>query len=100
MKLRIIKNTYPVLPNIRHGEEGDIVHWALLRGCYSLLRESDGESVFASADVNKDGLLRSNGKPPVLVGTVARVKSRGWCLILEEVQERDVADVFPDTQSE
>ena len=87
MKLRIIKNTYPLIPNISHGEPGDIVQWSLERGCFHLIRGSDGESVMATAFVDKDGLLRSNGKPPVLIDIVAQVKSRGWCLILEEVQE-------------
>ena len=62
------------------------MQWALWRGCFRLIRESDGKSILVSADVDKDGLLRSNGKPPVLIGIVAQVKSRGWCLILEEVQ--------------
>ena len=79
MKIKIIKNTYPKYPKAPHADPGDICHWEYAKGVYRLIRESDGKSVFASAPVNKGGLLQ-NGDKPNLVGVVGQVKSKGWVL--------------------
>uniref|UniRef100_A0A6H1ZUU5 Uncharacterized protein n=1 Tax=viral metagenome TaxID=1070528 RepID=A0A6H1ZUU5_9ZZZZ len=78
--MKIVKNTYPEYLNCPHGEIGDKVEWSLYRGSFHLVRVADGKSVFSTAPVNRDGNLRSNGKPPVLTGIIARVKSKGWIL--------------------
>ncbi len=78
--MKVIRNTYPVYPKTPHAEAGDEVHWEMGRGQMNLIRESDGKPVFATAPVDRDGLLRSNGLPPVAIGIVAQIKSRGWIL--------------------
>lgn len=78
--MKIIRNTYPQFPNCPHAELGDVVRWEFGRGVYNLIRVTDGKAVFTSAPVDRDGNLRSNGKPPVLAGVVAQVKSKGWVL--------------------
>jgi len=81
--MKVIKNTFPKYPNVAHGEEGDICHWELIKGTYSLIRESDGKCVFRTPDVDKEGKLRSNGKLPVLCGIIAENKSKGYMFIIE-----------------
>jgi len=78
--MKIIRNTYPEDPNVSHGQVGDEVYWSLERGSYRLIRKSDEESVFSTAPVDKDGLLRSSGKSPKVTGIVAQVKSKGWVI--------------------
>ena len=89
MKFRIVKNTYPKHEYLRHGEPGDIVHWEMERRGYCLIRDADNATIITTAPVNKEGLLQSNGKPPVLKGVIAQVKSRGWCLVIEDVPAGD-----------
>ena len=67
----ITKNTYPEHPNVPHGNVGDICEWELSHGCFNLVRLTDKRTVFSTAPVNKEGLLRSNNKQPVLVGKIA-----------------------------
>lgn len=83
--MKVIRNTYPVSPQTPHAKPGDSVYWSMYKGCFRLVRKSDGKTVFATAPVNKDGLLRSNGLLPKLTGVIAEVKSKGW--ILEIGQE-------------
>ena len=78
--MKIIKNTYPQRPNVPHGKPGDVVYWSLYRGQFNLIRKSDGKTVFATAAVDRDGNLRSNGKQPTLCGVIAQVKRKGWSL--------------------
>ena len=77
--MKVIRNTYPEWPNTPRAEVGDEVHWKLYQ-CFRLVRDSDGKTVFSTAPVNRDGNRYSNGEPPVLVGVIAQVKSRGWGL--------------------
>ena len=77
--MKIIKNTYPVHPGIAHAELGDIVHWECGRAEMRLIRESDGATLFCTAILNRDG-LKANGEPPVLMGIIGQVKSKGWIL--------------------
>lgn len=83
----VTRNTYMRYPNVANAEPGDVCKWELSRGSYRLIRRSDGKSVFSTAPVNKDGLLRSNGKKPLLVGCIARYK--GQELIVEQYNSED-----------
>ena len=76
----VIRNTYPVHSDAPRAEPGDVVRWEPGRQCFRLVRESDGKSLFTTAPVDRDGNRRSNGKPPVLIGVIAELKNRGWCL--------------------
>jgi len=78
--MKVIRNTYPSHPGVAHAEPGDDVEWELSRGCFRLIRSADGRSVFCTPEVDKDGMLRSTGKPPKLIGTVAEVKNKRWVL--------------------
>lgn len=82
--MKVIKNTFPQYPNCAHGEEGDICHWELVKGAYSLIRDFDSKLIFRTANVDKNGCLRSNGKSPVLCGIIAQNKSKGYIFILEK----------------
>lgn len=79
--MKVIQNTYPHFPNVPRAEVGDEVHWEHHQ-CFHLVRNSDNKRVFATAPVDRDGNLRSNGEPPLLVGIIAQVKSKGWILSL------------------
>jgi hypothetical protein len=81
--MKVIRNTYPRHPQANMAEPGDEVEWELCRGAYRLVRKSDRKSVFCSAPVDANGLLRSNKKQPVLIGIIAQVKSKGWVLEIE-----------------
>ena len=81
-KMKVVRNTYPGHEGISRAEEGNMVHWELTRGCFDLIRNSDRKTVFTSPPVNKNGLLRSNGKQPKLTGVIAQVKKHGWILEL------------------
>ncbi len=78
--MRVIRNTYPENPGVAYAKPGDEVRWSLERGVFKLIRISDDKTVFSTAPVNKDGNLRSSGKPPTLSGIVAQIKSRGWVM--------------------
>ncbi len=83
MKLKVLENTYPKYPNIPHAEPGDVVHWEHGKS-FNLVRDSDGETVFSTAPVDRNGRLRSNMQHPVSIGIIAQVKSRGWILRIGE----------------
>ena len=72
----IIRNTYPCLPNCPHAEVGDVCRWEKDRGRMSLVRESDGKTIY-SRDLISPG--QHDGNRPV-VGIIAKVASRGWYL--------------------
>ncbi|MCK4761952.1 MAG: hypothetical protein KAW12_07115 [Candidatus Aminicenantes bacterium] len=88
MSIVVIKNTYPEFPNVPHAEPGDICEWKREPGCFQLIRKADKKTVFVSPRVNAVG-LKSNGQPPTLVGVVARVKSKGYVLEVENTGSRD-----------
>ena len=77
--MKVIQNTYPHFPKCPHAEVGNEVHWEHGQ-CFYLIRNSDNKRVFATAPVDRDGNLRSNGQPPILTGIIAQVKSKGWIL--------------------
>jgi hypothetical protein len=77
----VIRNTYPVYPKCAHAEVGDEVRWEKYRGCMSLVRVSDGKTVF-SRDLLSPG--QHDGDRPV-VGVIACVKSKGWVLELSDI---------------
>ena len=77
--MEIIQNIYPVFPKVAYPKVGDEVHWERSH-CFLLIRDSDGKRVFATAPVDWDGNLCSNGQPPRLTGIIARVKIKGWVL--------------------
>lgn len=79
--MTVVRNTYPHYKGC--AKIGDVVRWEAksLRG-YSLIRDSDGKEIFRTAPVDRNGLIRSTGKPPVLSGIIASVKSKGWALEL------------------
>jgi hypothetical protein len=79
--MKVIKNTYPIWPNVAHAEPGDIAKWDHHRGKFSLIRESDGKTLF-SVDVDGNG-NKSNGQPPTACGIISQVKSKGWILEIE-----------------
>jgi len=81
--MKVILNTYPKFPNCPHAEAGDEVRWERGRLGFSLIRLSDGKCVFTTAPVDRDGSRYSNGKPPILIGVIAEVKSKGWVLEVE-----------------
>ncbi len=76
----VLRNTYPKHPNTPHAEEGDIVHWEYSPKGVGLVRDPDGARLFRTAPVDRNGNLQSNGKPPVLIGIIGQVKSKGWIL--------------------
>lgn len=76
--MKVIRNTYPVFPKVAHAEPDDEVHWELHKAAFRLVRNLDAKRLFATAPVDRDGRLRSNGKLPVLTGIIAEVKSKGW----------------------
>jgi len=75
----IVRNTYPVWPNVAHGNPGDVVHWERYRGAMNLVRDSDGKTVY-SRDLLSPG--QHDGDRPV-VGIIAQVKSKAWTLEVE-----------------
>ncbi len=77
--MKVIRNTYPKYPNVPHAEVGDKVHWEHSQ-CFRLIRDADKKAVFATAPVDRDGKLWSTGRPPILIGIIAQVKSKGWIL--------------------
>ena len=81
--MKVIQNTYPETKGIPYAKPGDIVNWEPGKRCYSLVRESDGRTVFLSPDVDKEG-LRSNGDPPTLIGIIGQIKSKGWIFELSD----------------
>jgi len=78
--MKVIRNTYAKFPNCPHAEAGDEVRWEHARLGFGLIRLSDGKCLFRTAPVNRDGNRLSNGKPPILSGIIAEVKSKGWVL--------------------
>ncbi len=80
--MKIIENTYPKKPLVYHARVGDIVHWERRKGRFWLIRDSDKATLFGTAQVDRDGNLRSNGKAPALSGIIGEVKSRGWKMVV------------------
>lgn len=81
--MKVIRNTYPKHsehPNVPRAEVGDEVVWEVSRSAYRLVRQRDGKHLFATAPVNKDGMLYSTKQPPQLTGIIAQVESKGWLL--------------------
>ena len=78
--MKIIRNTYPRWPNVDRGEPGDVVRWEQFRGRMSLVRESDGKTVY-SRDLLSPG--QHDGNRPV-IGIVAKVAGKGWFLEVGE----------------
>ncbi len=76
----VLRNTYPKHPNTPHAEEGDSVHWEYSSKGVGLMRDSDKARLFRTAPVDRNGNLYSNGQPPVLIGIIGQVKSKGWIL--------------------
>jgi len=71
----IIKNTYPIWPNVVHGKPGDEVKWMPGRGKMHLERMSDGQSIFS-----RDCLPKEVDDTRPMIGVIAQVKSKGWIL--------------------
>ena len=87
----VTKNTYPEYDKVPHAEAGDIVDWITTKGCYRLVKTetmADNNPVvyYATPPIDQDCNLKSTGRPPVLVGIIAQVKSKGWVL---EVQNEN-----------
>jgi hypothetical protein len=74
-KFKVIKNTFPKFHNVKRAEVGDVVIWERARYNYNLIRTTDNEVVFKSANVDKDGLLKS-GKCPTLHGVIAKINQK------------------------
>ena len=83
---KVIKNTFPKFHNVKRAEVGDLVIWERTRYNYNLIRIFDNEVVFKSADVDKDGLLKS-GKCPSLHGIIAQNKSKGYVFEICEIKD-------------
>jgi hypothetical protein len=81
--LVVRRNTYPN-QGVPHGEPGDEVEWQAGRGRMSLVRLKDGKGVFAIDGIGRDGNLYSTKKPPVLIGVIGEVRSKGWIFEIEE----------------
>ena len=86
--MKIVRNTYPKSSVAHYAEPGDEVHWEI-KNAYILIRDRDGKALFSTAPVNRNGLLRSNNKPPVLVGVIAEVKKKGWILEIENANNNN-----------
>jgi hypothetical protein len=83
----VVRNTYPYWPKCAHAEAGDVCHWDKGRGCMSLVRDSDGKTVF-SRDLLSPG---QHDKDRPVVGVVAQVKSKGWFLeVADEARKEKV----------
>jgi hypothetical protein len=74
----VVRNTYPIFPKCPHAAPGDEVRWSKDRGRMSLVRISDGKTVF-SRDLLSPG--QHDGDRPIC-GVVASVVSKGWFLEL------------------
>lgn len=82
--MRVIRNTYPRIAGVPHAEPGDIVEWFAGPRCMSLVRKSDGATVFSRDKWPKE---REDNRP--LIGVVATIKSKGLVLeIAAEAAER------------
>jgi len=68
--VRIKKNTYPISPGVARAEVGDICEWRKEKGRMSLVRLSDGKTVF-SRDLLSPG--QHDGDRPV-IGVIASYK--------------------------
>ena len=79
--LKVVRNTYPVL-QCPHAELGDIVRWEVARGRCSLVRQSDGKTVFS-----RDCLPRHTEDNRPVVGVIAQIKSKGWAIELIEAND-------------
>jgi len=83
--LIVKQNTYP---NVEL-KIGDIVQWIHGSKCYYLYKESStklvDKSYFASPNCNRDG-IKPNGDHVKLVGIVAQVKSKGYILELDYIE--------------
>ena len=83
----VLRNTYPRIAGVPHAEPGDIVEWFAGPRCMSLVRKSDGATVFSRDKWPKE---REDNRP--LIGVVATIKSKGLVLeIAAEAAERGEA---------
>ena len=71
----VLRNTYPRFSGVPHAEPGDVVEWFAGPRCMSLVRQSDGATVFSRDKRPKE---REDNRP--LIGVIARIKSKGWVL--------------------
>jgi hypothetical protein len=78
----IVRNTYPFFKNCAHAEPGDVCRWEKGRGRMSLVRESDGRTVF-SRDLISPG--QHDGDRPT-DGVISRVACKGWILEVKAVK--------------
>lgn len=74
----VIRNTFPRWPKCNRAEVGDVCRWEMGRGRMSLVRESDGQTVY-SRDLLSPG--QHDGDRPV-EGVISKVVSKGWFLEL------------------
>ena len=73
--MEVIRNTYPIWPNVAHAEPGDEVEWQVGGREMYLERASDGKTIFSRTCLPKDII---DYRPRV--GIIAQVKSKGWVL--------------------
>jgi hypothetical protein len=78
--MEVIKNTYPIYDNVKRAKPGDKVHWEHQGSKGMALMDEDGECLFRTSAVAPNGNRYSTGTPPVLIGIIAQVKSKGWIL--------------------
>jgi len=83
--VKVVRNTYPVWPNVTHGEPGDEVEWRASRNKMHLERLADGKSIFSRDCLPKD---IEDMRP--MVGIIAQVKCRGWVLEVESMPTRGI----------
>ena len=88
--LQVISNTYPVCPNVAHGNPGDIVEWRAGRGKMHLERINDDRSIFS-----RDCLPKAVEDTRPMVGIIAQVKSKGWVLEIRPVTTENASNGGP-----
>ena len=86
MSLIVTKNTYLRHPNVNNAEPGDEVYWKRGPGRFSLVRKSDGKTVFMIDGIRPDGKKYSTGEEPTLIGVIAHVEKHGWVLEVEKIE--------------
>lgn len=83
----VIRNTYPRWQNCPHAEPGDVCRWEKSHGRMSLVRESDGKTIY-SRDLLSPG--QHDGDRPV-DGVIAKVASKGWFLEVTNTEREGIA---------
>ena len=84
MSLKVIENTYIHYPVIPPPMPNDVVHWEREPNFHILIRDKDNKTILV-IEIDEDGL--ENGKIPILIGTVAKYKDKGYKLVIGKQED-------------